>query len=295
MKTHTMRKLILILILNVLFFSSNSFGQEFETAPLKGVKKITEWIQVPKSKKVVKGMTYSFNKKGGLIGYALKNSSGEIEEQGDYQYDQLNRMIAKEIIYGHNNTITKRAYKKNYYVEEVEHKDSKYKDFYYVDKKLNIIEQKSFIKSYDTEYKYQLFERTVFNYKKGKLIGKTHYNHWNVRRKNGKPTKKSTIYQYNKLGKITSIEERNYDGKPNNITKFSYDKKGNLIEKKLDYLNGKIETTSYKYKNGKLWVEEFDEGNVVIKKIYKNGKLIRKRKLWVGGKEEIIDYKFEFF
>ena len=291
-----MKNLFKIVFLIFFINPISIFAQEFDRAPLPKVKSIVEWIQNPKTKKVEKGVTYHFLKNGKLSLFTDGEDAKNAELSGIYKYDNLKRIISKEELYGSNYFKSSFAYKKNYFVEEQSFKDSQYKIFNYVDKKLNIIEKKVFIKNYDSDYQYQLFERTMFTYKNGKLISEKHYNHWNVRNKNATPDTKLTTYKYaSKTGKVIEKKEFDYRGNINSITQFDYDKNGLLIKETKDFLNGKIETTTLKYKNNKIWTEVFDEGNIKISKIYKNGKLIRKRKKWNGGQEEIIDYQYQFF
>lgn len=292
-----MSKLNFLLILIVFFFSNSAAAQEFEKAPLPKVKTITEWIQPAKNQKVKKGRTYYFSKNGKLTKYEEKASNGYAGELGFFQYDERNRIKSKEIKYGNNNSITNYGYAKNYFVELRKLKDTRYKDFFYSDKKNRLSEKKSFLANYDTEYKYQLFERITYQYDaKGKLKSEKHFNHWNVRNKRAKPDVKKTTYEYfPKTNRLKKIKEYDYAGQLNNVTTFKYNSKGKKTEKILDFLNGKKEVTKYAYQKGKLWTEIFDEGNLVITKIYKKNRLIRKRKKWHGGKEEIIDFQYVFY
>lgn len=286
-----------LLLLFFFCFLALGMGQEFEKAPLPKVKMITEWVQVGKSKKAIKGMVYNFDRQGNLTSYKEEGQKGYPGTVGKISHDRLGRIKTKTIKYGYNNTISRFAYKSDYFVEEIEFKDSRYKKFHYHLKGDDLLELKTFIANYDTDYKYQIFERTVFSYdRKKRLKSKTLYNYWNVRDKRVNPDSKKTQYEYvGNSNNLNKIKEFNYKGKLNNIITFKYDKKGKLLKKNIDFLNGNIETTSFRYKNGKIWTEVFSDGYLVITKIYKNNRLIRKRKKWNGVKEEIIDFQYTFF
>lgn len=271
-------------------------AQEFDKAPLPKVKKIVEWVQIDKNKKADKGITYHFDSNGLLTQYEQNYEKVNNSTIGKFKYDSKKRLISKSIKYGYNNTITKFNYQQKHYVEDIEFKDTKYKNYYYIDKKKRVTERKSFISNYDTEYKLQLFEKTQYTFDKNdRLILEKHFNHWNVRNKNAKPDIKITKYLHiGKTALLKKIEEYDYQNQLNNTTTFEYNKKSQIVKKTLDDLNGNLEITIYKYKKGKLWTETFDEGNVVITKIYKKDRLIRKRKKWGSGKEEIIDFQYVF-
>lgn len=272
-------------------------SQEFERAPLPKVKLITEWVQLNGNKTAKKGMMYRFDRQGNLVSYQEAGQKGYPGTIAKIDYDRLGRMTMKQVAYGYNNTIANYAYKKNYFVEEIEFKDSRYKKFHYHLKGDDLLELKTFIANYDTDYKYQIFERTVFAYdRKKRLKTETLFNHWNVRDQQVKPDAKKTQYEYVGNSKnLKQIKEFDYRGKLNNLITFTYDKQGKLLEKKVDHLNGHLETTTYRYQNGKLWTEVFDDGQLVITKIYKKNRLIRKRKKWNGVKEEIIDFQYTFY
>jgi len=292
MRKYTLLTFVLFLFQNFLL------AQEFEKAPVPKVKSIIEWVKLPNKKEAKKGIVYSFNSNGLLNQY--KETGGEFPDdlgsQGVYKYDKKGRIISKKIQYGHNNTNTKYKYTKKYALEEVSFKDSRYRNYSYSDKKNRVIEYKSFISNYDTEYKFQLFERTVYTYDvKGRLSKEKHFNHWNVRNKKAKPDVKNIEYEYYpKNGKLKKINKYDYSGNLNTEIKYNYDKNGNLIEKVTDFLNGDSEILTLKYQKGKLWTEVFKDGNVVITKIYKKNRLIRKRTKWGSGKEDIIDFQYKF-
>ena len=292
-----MRKYTLLTFIFFLF-QNFLFAQEFEKAPVPKVKSIIEWIKLPNQKKAKKGKVYTFNSQGLLNQYQEEGSKipDDIGSQGIYKYDKKGRIISKKIQYGYNNTNTKYTYTKKYVLEEVNFKDSRYRNYSYPDKNNRIIEYKSFISNYDTEYKFQLFERTMYTYDgKGRLTKEKHFNHWNVRNKRAEPDVKNITYKYYpKNGKLKLVQEYDYSGKLNTEINYSYDKKGNLTEKVTDFLNGEIENLTLKYQKGKLWTEVFKDGNVVITKIYKNDRLIRKRTKWGSGLEDIIDFQYKF-
>ncbi len=292
-----MRKYTIYLITFFLFHNI-LVAQEFEKAPIPKVKSIIEWIKLPYQKEAQKGKVYSFNSRGLITQYKEEGGKfpDDLENQGIYKYDKKGRIIFKKIQYGHNNTTTKYEYTKKYVLEEINFKDSRYRNYTYSNKKNQKFEYKSFISNYDSEYKFQLFERTLYTYDtKGRLIKEKHFNHWNVRNKSAKPdVKKITYKYYPKNGKLKLIQEYDYNGKLNTETKYSYDKKGNLTEKSTDFLNGEKEILTLNYQKGKLWTEIFKDGNLVITKIYKNNRLIRKRTKWGSGQEYIIDFQYKF-
>jgi len=292
-----MRKYILLL-LGFLLFQNFLIAQEFEKAPIPKVKSIIEWIKLPNQKEAQKGKVYSFNPQGLLTQY--KEDGGKFPDdmgnQGIYKYDKKGRIISKKIQYGFTNTNSKFEYTNKYVLEEVKFKDSRYRNYIYSNKKGQKIEYKSFISNYDTDYKFQLFERTVYTYSKsGKLIKEKHFKHWNVRNKKAKPDVKNITYKYYpKNGKLKLVQEYDYNGKLNTETNYTYNNKGKLTAQSTDFLNGEMETLTLKYQKGKLWTEVFEDGNIVITKIYKNNRMIRKRTKWGSGKEDIIDFQYQF-
>lgn len=286
-----------IIFITFLFISNFIAAQEFDKAPLPKVKTIIEWTQASQKAKAKKGMVYHFDRTGLLTKFEEGSDDNRSNEIGILKFDDNRKLVSKEIQSGENNKTILYAYNDRYHVEETKFKDSKYKTFFYKNKKGKLEEKKTFISNYDSDYKYQLYERTLYFYDiNNRLKSEKHYSHWNVRNKKAKPSIKKTTYEYDpNIGEIISMKEYDYNGKLNNITQYEYDTKNNLKQKILDFLNGTQEVTTFKYQNGKLWTETFETEYLIVTKIYKKNRLIRKRTKFKGGKEKITDFQYVFF
>ena len=85
-----------------------------------------------------------------------------------------------------------------------------------------------------------------------------------------------------------------FDGSVIDSTAYRYDKKNRLIQKKKVIPNLQETTNIYQYQNNHLWIEAYIDEEMAETKIYKNGRLIRKRSKWNNGEEQVVDFQYVF-
>jgi len=278
------------LSLSLLLFPFFLFSQDFNKAPVKGVKTIVEWVQQNGKSPISKGYVYRFLPNGKLDSYRNE----ELKEEYQVEYDHKGKIKRTVSIFGFNNSVAMYSYKKTYDIVEEEYKGSFTKTLsFYKDKKL--IEKKVLYKNSATLGDYQLYERFVYHYDdRDSLQGEMYYNYDNEEDDNS-PYSRKSLHRYDeKTGRKTNITEFGFDRKWQVSTDFDYSADGKIRKKTVTFKDSGQQIVLYKYKDGKLWQIDMTEGNMSVVKVYKDGRPIRK-KTKEGRNEEVVDYQYEFY
>ncbi|MGH1336836.1 MAG: hypothetical protein ACRBFS_11990 [Aureispira sp.] len=235
----------------------------------------------------------------------------------DYTYDALGR-IKQVIDYNeHGETFggITYSYQNNYYKKQEFSMYGREKTltYFYVDKDLNIVEEKAYeIKTVEEGgTKTTLVKWVLFTYdKEGRLIGERYKSaqakELYKRKYHYKKATKQLLriadfyWDANKKEEVSFIEQQG--------TTFAYDEQGRLLKKHVQ--EPLTETLfSYQYKDGHLWIEEEYTQHPFkqVKKIYKAGILVREKfyseepsskkgvhLLKEDGLKEVIDYQYVY-
>ena len=250
------------------------YAQEFNSAPVEGVKKIVEWKSVEGEKAIVKGYIYLFQPDGKLMGYSSPDSTKQLK----YKYHSDGRIKEKWEKRGWLEEHTFYAYKEKYHVEEMRWDRFIEKTFYYFNEKEQVIEKKMFTLETGLDEEYFLQKRTIYNYNdRDSLQGEMHYRYYTD---TDLIHKKKTIHHYDKkTGKKSRIDYYNDDGRLGEWVEFEYDDKGRILKKVKSFWDiSSKHTTLFLYKDDAIWKKTHQEGwtspDVFI---YKNGVPINKK------------------
>lgn len=255
----------------------------------KKIKQIIGWGKyTKKQKKAQKFFAKQYNRQGKL----LREQDFRLYVDNTYIYNKKGKLLKLDGYEGETSFTIRYKYSKNVRTEELKTPDGKRSNtHFYYNKKRQLVEKKM----YDAQ---KLYKRIIFNYNlRDSLIGEMHYIYTGKKRQNYK-----VIYTYD--AKTRKRARRNeYDSNKKIIEKISYtyNQKGDLLKiVKIfpDRKNSDYDTViDYKYQGGKIWqiISKSHNEQYELRKIYKNGILVRTRKYEKGKLIELIDYQYIYF
>lgn len=260
-----------------------------EALAQKKIKQLIGWGKYSKkAKEAQKFFAYDYDSKGKL----LRKQDFRLYIDNTYFYDNKGRLNKIEGYEGETSFTTTYVYGKKVTTEVMKLPDDQiHKTHTYFNNKGNKIEEKRYEAG-------KLAKRVVYNYnKQDSIIGEMHYLYSGKKRKSYK-----VIYTYDRKTHLRT-NKNEYDAYKKIVEKetYTYNNAGQLLKvskifpqrKDNDY-NAIVE---YKYQNGQIWqvIDQTHNKQYKSVKVYKEGKLIRKRRYENDKLIELIDYQYIYF
>ena len=292
-KFNSMRQLSLFAIL-FLLFCYPSLAQEFDQAPAKNVKSITEWVLDKGKGKTTKGYHYQFNPKGALVSYNHADSKESV--QCNYFSDgKISQKITEE---DQEKSTTSYAYKWGHWIEETKEETAKYKTVNYLNKRGQVTEKKAFVMEFGKDKNYRVLKRNVYHYDNtGRLLGEMIYDYPEDFASSKSYKNKKTIHYY-KTGttQLLKTEEFNENAALSMVYSFTYNEAGQVQSEKATRADGSVYyEIDYEYKDGNLLQKKYDSGTYDETYVYKDGAPVRKKWILIPFSETVVDFQYEYF
>ena len=291
---------VLLFVFLFIGLQASVSAQPFDRAPSvskKRVKQIIEWVRPDLKQKSQEGMCSDFDPQGNLIAYY--DRSKKPFKKMTLQYNKKGQLLEKTEQHDEAEWKAVYAYQSDRTVEEIKFRGKTTKTFYFLNKKNQLIEKKTFNKGLELGAEFVLKEQVFYYYNKRDSLQSLKIVNYDMISggKSKKFESRKILHTYSpKSGMRTKSVEYDFDGSVLKEDFYEYDSAKRLIRKLSHFkVENTISTVKYQYQKDQIWQVTSERPGYKDVQIYVDGRLIRLRSYNEEKLYRVVDYQYVYY